>query len=135
VALRRIARRWKCRFVSLERALPKLRRPLLMIHGDGDTYIKPDMAKSLFQRASEPKELWLVKGAKHNQAFHIAGEEYHRRVLAFFDKHLAQEGGAPSTDHATEEPTRLPHSVLGTPHSDTPNPPSCHVEANRQVPT
>jgi fermentation-respiration switch protein FrsA (DUF1100 family) len=92
VALRRIERRQHCRFVSLERALRKLRgRPLLMIHGGGDTYIKPDMAKTLFGLTGEPKELWIVPGAKHNQAFHVAGEEYHRRILEFFDKHLAKD--------------------------------------------
>ena len=43
-------------------------RPLLMIHGADDTYIKPEMARSLFRCASDPKELWIVEGAKHNQA-------------------------------------------------------------------
>jgi hypothetical protein len=33
--------------------------------------------------------LWLVDGAKHNQALAIAGDEYRRRVLDFFDLHLA----------------------------------------------
>jgi hypothetical protein len=61
-----------------------------MIHGQADTYIKPEMARALFARAQEPKELWLVEGAKHNQALQVAAEEYQRRVLAFFQTHLAQ---------------------------------------------
>jgi pimeloyl-ACP methyl ester carboxylesterase len=135
VALRRIARRWRCRFVSLERAMPKLRgRPLLMIHGEGDTYIKPDMAKSLFQRAPGPKELWLVPGAKHNQAFHVAGEEYHRRILDFFDKHLARECGARAGEHGMKESPSTPSSAPRAPHSETPNPPTVDVQANREVP-
>ena len=55
-----------------------------MIHGEGDTYIKPEMAKALFERARGPKELWIVPKAKHNQALSVAGDEYHRarrRVL------------------------------------------------------
>ena len=56
----------------------------LMIHGGGDTYIKPEMAQALFDRAGKPKEFWLVEGAKHNQALHVAGDEYQRRVLEFF---------------------------------------------------
>jgi fermentation-respiration switch protein FrsA (DUF1100 family) len=63
-----------------------------MIHGGGDTYIKPEMAQQLFTRARHPKEMWLVDGAKHNQALHLAGEEYRRRVLDFFRKHLAEPG-------------------------------------------
>src|SRR5262249_44122601 len=79
-----------CRFVHLERAAERLGpRPWLMIHGGADTYIKPDMARALCERVRGPKELWLVEGAKHNQALHAAGEEYHRRVLEFFDAHLA----------------------------------------------
>jgi uncharacterized protein len=88
--LRQTERERRCRFVHLERYLRRLgRRPLLMIHGGGDTYIKPEMAQKLFEQVRGPKELWLVEGAKHNQAFHLANADYQRRVLAFFQKHLA----------------------------------------------
>jgi pimeloyl-ACP methyl ester carboxylesterase len=91
--LRRVQRERNCRFVHLEKYLRRLgRRPLLMIHGEADTYIKPEMARKLFERVRGPKELWVVDGAKHNQAFHQATEEYQRRVLAFFQTNL-------TTDH------------------------------------
>jgi pimeloyl-ACP methyl ester carboxylesterase len=91
-ALRRIEQERHCHFPHLERALRRLRsRPLFMIHGANDTYIKPDMARTLFRYASDPKELWIVEGAKHNQALNVAGDEYSRRVLEFFDLHLAQD--------------------------------------------
>jgi fermentation-respiration switch protein FrsA (DUF1100 family) len=87
--LRLAERERHCRFPHLETALPRLApRPLLMIHGGGDTYIKPEMARRLYQRAGQPKEFWLVEGAKHNQAFQLAGAEYRRRVLEFFLQHL-----------------------------------------------
>ena len=63
-----------------------------MIHGGADAYVKPDVARALFDRAGEPKTFWLVEGAKHNQALHLAGDEYRARVLAFFDEHLAPSG-------------------------------------------
>ncbi len=66
-----------------------------MIHGESDTYIKPAMARALFEIAREPKELWLVPGAKHNQALQVAGDEYRRRVLEFFEKHLADGAESP----------------------------------------
>jgi uncharacterized protein len=92
MALEQIEQQRGCHFSHLEDAIGKLApRPLLMIHGGGDTYIKPEMARALFNTAREPKEFWLVDNAKHNQAFHLAADEYKRRVLAFFDQHLAAE--------------------------------------------
>jgi pimeloyl-ACP methyl ester carboxylesterase len=87
--LNRVARIRGVNYPSVEKAVSRLNRPLLMIHGEGDTYIKPEMAKALFDRATGPKEFWLVPKAKHNQAIAIAEEEYHRRIVEFFDKNLA----------------------------------------------
>jgi pimeloyl-ACP methyl ester carboxylesterase len=87
--LRTMERDRRCRFPHLENHIQRLApRPLLMIHGGADTYIKPEMARALFEKARQPKELWLVDGAKHNQPFHVANDEYKRRVLAFFRSHL-----------------------------------------------
>jgi alpha-beta hydrolase superfamily lysophospholipase len=89
-ALRRIARQRGCRFPHLEKCIAQLApRPWLMIHGDADSYIKPEMAERLFARAREPKELWMVHPAKHNEGLQIAGDEYRRRVLDFFQAYLA----------------------------------------------
>lgn len=109
-AVRRLSRqRLNCRFPDLEKVMKKLApRPLLMIHGGADTYIKPEMTEALFRRAREPKELWLVDGAKHNQALNVAGEEYHRRVLDFFETRLM----APRTE---TEPTLRKEAVRDHP--------------------
>ena len=89
--LRLIEAERRCHFPHLEPVLRRLApRPLLMIHGAADTYIRPSMARALFDAAREPKELWLVEGAKHNQALQVANGEYRRRVLAFFEEHLAR---------------------------------------------
>jgi len=88
--LRRVRRERGVRFPHLEHVLPLLApRPLFMIHGGADTYIKPEMAKALFNLAAEPREFWLVEGAKHNQALNLANGDYKRRVLSFFEQHLA----------------------------------------------
>lgn len=96
--IRQVSRERRCHYTSLEKAMPLISpRPLLMIHGGADTYIKPQMAQALFSLAGPPKELWLVDKAKHNQAMHVANGEYRRRVLEFFDKHLPTAPGvAPS---------------------------------------
>jgi pimeloyl-ACP methyl ester carboxylesterase len=91
VGAKKVARTRGVIYPSIEKAAGKLRLPLLMIHGEGDTYIKPEMAKALFERARGPKELWVVPGAKHNQALNVAEDEYHRRVVEFFDRHLGNE--------------------------------------------
>jgi pimeloyl-ACP methyl ester carboxylesterase len=120
IGLRQIEGERCCRFSHLEPHLRRLApRPLLMIHGKADTYIKPDMASRLFELAGQPKELWLVEGAKHNQALQVAGEEYRQRVLRFFEAHLAEataeKTAAPDHPHLTngEERGRGPHRERG----------------------
>jgi pimeloyl-ACP methyl ester carboxylesterase len=108
-AVRQVEHERGCRFPRLDRLIGKLAgRPLLMIHGEGDTYISPDMARALFDRAAGPKELWLVPGARHNQALHTAGAEYRQRVLQFFETHLA-EGPASAPAHVPDRDGMGPH--------------------------
>jgi pimeloyl-ACP methyl ester carboxylesterase len=97
-ALALIQQQRGCRYAHLERAMPRLgARALLMIHGGADTYIKPEMARALFDTVRGPKEFWLVDGAKHNQAIHVANGEYQQRVLAFFQRHLAADSPTTAT--------------------------------------
>jgi pimeloyl-ACP methyl ester carboxylesterase len=112
-ALKRVVAIRKCSFPDLEKSMRKLApRPLLMIHGGGDTYIKPEMAQALFKLAREPKEFWLVDGAKHNQALHVAGDEYRRRTLEFFDKHLGREAeSATPTDEVSVPTAHRPEPI------------------------
>jgi fermentation-respiration switch protein FrsA (DUF1100 family) len=122
-ALRRIEDERGCRYPALEKELSKLRgRPLLMIHGGGDTYITPRMAEALFARAGEPKEFWLVEGAKHNGALAVAGADYERRVLDFFDRHL----GRPEEDTRAAARRHLP-----APHLPQREETAAHMNAER----
>jgi len=89
VALNKLCEARQCSFPHLEDVIGKVApRPLLMIHGGADTYIKPEMARSLYRRARAPKEFWLVDKAKHNQSIQIANGAYQQRVLDFFEKNL-----------------------------------------------
>jgi pimeloyl-ACP methyl ester carboxylesterase len=108
-ALGHVSRRRRCWFPSMERAMARLSpRPLLMIHGGNDTYIKPEIAQALFRLARQPKELWLVPQAKHNQAIYLAADEYRQRVLGFFQRHLSGAGTEASRRTGT------PACVAGT---------------------
>lgn len=94
VGVKKVARNRGVNYPSVEKAVGRLRRPVLMIHGEADAYIKPEMGRALFDRVKGPKDWWLVPKAKHNQSLHAAGDEYHARVVAFFDRHLAGVVGA-----------------------------------------
>lgn len=77
-------RKLGCRFPDVERAVARITpRPWLMIHGAKDAYIGQEIARDLFARAGEPKELWIVPGAKHNRCREVQPEAYHERVTTF----------------------------------------------------
>lgn len=84
-----------CRYPSVRRCLRRLKRmPIFFIHGRRDSYIDPALARALHAAAPPPKRLWLVHGARHNQAAVVAPEAYARRTVAFFDRHLADADAA-----------------------------------------
>jgi uncharacterized protein len=68
-------------------------RPIFIIHGLDDFTVPVENSKQNFAHAREPKQLWLVPGAKHGKAHSVAKAEYERRVTAFFDKALKNGGG------------------------------------------
>lgn len=103
VGAKKVARNRGVTYPSVEKAVGRFNRPLLMIHGEADTYIKPEMAKALFDRARGQKQLWIVPKAKHNQALLVAAQEYHEKLVAFFDAHLANTD-PPSAGTGTHTP-------------------------------
>ncbi len=76
-----------CRFPDVERAVAKLGpRPWLLIHGEKDAYIGPDIARTLFAEATGPKDLWIVPKAKHNRCREAMPDAYEERLRAFFQR-------------------------------------------------
>ncbi|HNX26175.1 MAG TPA: alpha/beta hydrolase [Phycisphaerae bacterium] len=79
----------KRRFPSVCKALRDMQpRPVFFIHGKRDSYIRVDQSKILHGQAPEPKFLWAVDKAKHNQAVVIQPQKYASRTINFFDKYL-----------------------------------------------
>jgi len=76
------------RFLCLETAVEVRRCPLLMIHGADDSYIDVSHAEWLFQKARSPKDLWVVPGARHNQAALVSAAAYEKRVVEFVTQYL-----------------------------------------------
>ena len=84
----RTERKLHCRYANVEQAARRLApRPWLMIHGAKDAYIGADIARGLFAHAGEPKEFWLVDGAKHNRCREKEPIAYAERVASFLRRY------------------------------------------------
>jgi uncharacterized protein len=70
------------RFESIKK-LPRLKMPVLFIHGSEDSTVPYFMSQELYAVAPEPKKLILVPGAEHNDLADIAGTKYLQWVDAF----------------------------------------------------
>jgi pimeloyl-ACP methyl ester carboxylesterase len=80
---------FKANAVSPLDAVADVRVPLFVIHGTADNLIHPRYSEMVYARANEPRELWLIPGARHNDIAEVGGAEYARRVAEFFEIHLA----------------------------------------------
>jgi fermentation-respiration switch protein FrsA (DUF1100 family) len=60
--------------------------PVMVIHGDMDELIPVGEGMDLYNAAPEPKELYLVPGAGHNDVSIVAGPAYARRIADFLDR-------------------------------------------------
>ena len=69
--------------------IASLNAPLLLIAGDQDQHTQLDESERLFAAASEPKTLWIVKGAAHVNLHDFEPASYEARVGGFLRKHLA----------------------------------------------
>ena len=69
--------------------VPKIApRPIFIIHGRYDNLVPAAQAKLLYKNAGDPKEIWIVPGAKHNKCAEVGGFEYKQRLGDFFRKYL-----------------------------------------------
>jgi pimeloyl-ACP methyl ester carboxylesterase len=71
-------------------------RPLLIVHGGADALIPVDNAYALYERAGQPKELWVVPGVEHARVPEAEPRAYAERVAAFFARWLLEPGGEPA---------------------------------------
>ncbi|MDD5557522.1 MAG: alpha/beta fold hydrolase [bacterium] len=62
--------------------------PVFIIHGQKDNYIDSRHARWLYDRIRASKEMWIVPGARHNEAVLLAPDEYRKRVTAFVREYV-----------------------------------------------
>jgi fermentation-respiration switch protein FrsA (DUF1100 family) len=80
---------FKANAVSPLAAVQHVHVPLFVLHGTADELIRPSYSETVWAQANKPKELWLLRGARHSDMFDVGGEEYRHRVARFFEEHLA----------------------------------------------
>jgi fermentation-respiration switch protein FrsA (DUF1100 family) len=68
--------------------IARLHVPLLFIAGAADEHATPAEMQQLYTRANEPKEIWIVAGARHVDFHRYVPAEYERRVIAFLVSRL-----------------------------------------------
>jgi uncharacterized protein len=79
---------FKASLVSPAEAAKNVHVPIFILHGTADNKIPASASELVYQNANEPKELWLIPGAKHNDMVEMGGEEYFTRIVGFFERTL-----------------------------------------------
>lgn len=67
--------------------LAKNHLPTLFIHGDSDKFVPTKMVYDNYAASQGPKELYLVKGAKHAKSFEKNPDAYKATIEAFLKKY------------------------------------------------
>ncbi|HEY9657920.1 MAG TPA: alpha/beta hydrolase [Allocoleopsis sp.] len=78
------------RFNSI-RKVRALQMPVLFIHGTADDRVPSFMSQALYVAAPEPKFLYLVPQAGHNDVAEVAGDEYLQTTQQFIRQAIASQ--------------------------------------------
>ena len=79
---------WDFKEASALASVQKSSLPMFFIHGDADTFVPTWMVYPLYDAKSEPKELWIVPGVEHAEAFLKEQLEYTRRIKNFITPYM-----------------------------------------------
>lgn len=66
----------------------RMTTPKLFIAGSDDRYTPLAESQQMFEMASNPKDLWIVNGAGHQDLYRFVGSEYEQRIQTFFSRYL-----------------------------------------------
>jgi dienelactone hydrolase len=85
---------------DLQSLVPKMSAAAFFIYGEHGQSVEEPANRAFYEAARGPKEIWEVPGSGHMGGTEAQPEEYERRVVAFFDRHLlgepvAGKGGRP----------------------------------------
>jgi pimeloyl-ACP methyl ester carboxylesterase len=74
---------------DLKSLVPKIHGAAFFIYGEKGQPVEEPANKGFYEVAHEPKEIWEVPGSGHMGGPKAQPEQYERRVVAFFDRHLS----------------------------------------------
>ena len=75
---------FEARYDSVSK-MGRVESPVLILHGDRDTTVKYWMGEKLFGAANEPRTLYRIQGAGHNDTYYVGGEGYFEALGEFID--------------------------------------------------
>ncbi len=80
--------KFKASAVSPLESIGNVHIPILFIYGTLDRLIKHQYSLQLYDRANQPKDIFPMEGASHNDTWKIAGETYEKKLLDFYQRNL-----------------------------------------------
>lgn len=75
---------FEARYDSISK-IGRVESPVMILHGDRDDTVPYWMAEKLFAAASDPKRLYPIRGAGHNDTVYVGGEAYFEALSGFID--------------------------------------------------
>lgn len=73
---------------SALKQVARTKLPILFIHGDRDTFVPYAMLHRLVDAAAGDKEVYVVQGASHANAYFVDKKEYERRIRQFIGRYI-----------------------------------------------
>lgn len=70
------------------RSIGKLGAPVLVVAGSRDEHTTLAESREMFAAAAEPKSLWIVEGARHQDFLRFDSAEYEAHVVGFLKQQL-----------------------------------------------
>ena len=87
--------RWRAGYglneCNAAREVRKAKVPILLIHGDSDTFVPCAMCYEIYQNCASPSEIMIVHGAGHCEAFYKEREAYEKKLTEFFEREEFRE--------------------------------------------
>ena len=64
--------------------IARVKTPVLVVHGSGDSLIRPELGRALYERAAKPKRFVLVEGGTHYSTNGVGRTQYRAALKDLF---------------------------------------------------
>lgn len=80
--------KFKARDVSPLQSIADVHIPILFVYAKFDKHINYKYSIQLYENTDEPKELFPIENASHNDTWELGGKIYHDKLLDYFGRNL-----------------------------------------------